>query len=130
MAHLGQGAGNNQAANKADEIIPNDGRAVSAQCSAPRAGLSAAHSLRDGGRLGAGGGLGIVGLVSRGAAQQLGWWWGGSWLGLELTPAVRHPHPNPDPRPGHSLCAEEHQEEQRGKGLALVEALHHRAAPH
>lgn len=44
--------------------------------------------------------------------------------------AVRHLQPNLDSRPGHSLCAEEHQEEQRGEGLALVEALYHRAASH
>jgi len=34
----------------------------------------------------------------------------------------------PDPKPGHPLHPEEHQEEPRGEGLALVEALHHRAA--
>lgn len=38
--------------------------------------------------------------------------------------------PRTDPRFGHPVRAEEHQEEQGGEGLALVEALHHSAAPH
>jgi len=38
--------------------------------------------------------------------------------------------PRADPGFGHPVCAEEHQEEQGGEGLALVEALHDRAAPH
>ena len=72
-----------------------------------------------------------MGLVARGTAPEAGaggrdhpgWTWG-------RQPAVRHPHPNLDPGPSHSLRAEEHQEEQRGEGLALVEALHHRETPH
>lgn len=57
--------------------------------------------------------------------------WGESWLGLGLRALLCTTlPPNLDPGPGHSLCAEEHQEEQRGEGLGLVETLYHRAAPH
>jgi hypothetical protein len=73
---------------------------------------------------GSGSGSRVLGNPPRGCAD------GGKWLGQGNSESIRVANSTADPGPGHSLCAEEHQEEQGGEGLALVEALHHRAAPH